>query len=61
MKMFDKNKDGRLDLNDLARYCSNCFTFWHLRVFFAATPAVLFHGGDTGEGVRMGNREGHTT
>lgn len=28
---------------------------------FAATPAVLFHGGDTGEGVRMGNREGHTT
>lgn len=33
MKMFDKNKDGRLDLNDLARYCSNCFTFWHQRVF----------------------------
>lgn len=28
---------------------------------FASTPAVLFHGGDTGEGVRMGNREGHTT
>lgn len=29
---------------------------WHLRVFlhlFAATPAVLFHGGDTGEGVTM--------
>uniref|UniRef100_A0A3Q4I951 Secretagogin n=1 Tax=Neolamprologus brichardi TaxID=32507 RepID=A0A3Q4I951_NEOBR len=25
MKMFDKNKDGRLDLNDLARYCSNGF------------------------------------
>lgn len=21
MKMFDKNRDGRLDLNDLARYC----------------------------------------
>lgn len=30
--------------------------FWHLRVFlhlFAATPAVLFHGRDTGEGVMM--------
>lgn len=26
-----------------------------------AGSAVLFHGGDTGEGVRMGNREGHTT
>lgn len=36
--MFDKNKDGRLDLNDLARYCSNGFIHRFLAPTSVFTP-----------------------